>query len=152
MVHAVQQEFSFSQLLITQTHLYASISFPPQGEGGGLVLIKQVQSLQQLFRVSFKSQPHQLNRCRDTNHIGSVRPSSDPGLAPGMSSVCWADMSLAHPSPNTIQISETSVHASLSPERGSEKKQEAGYNWNQFFSWYIYIYILAFTSSPEYPW
>lgn len=96
MVCVVQQQSSFSQFLITQTHLYASTSFPPQG--GETVLIKQAQSLPQLFWLSFKSQPHQLNSCRDSDHIRSVRPSFDPGLGPGMSSVSSTDQSSVQPS------------------------------------------------------
>lgn len=46
-VCVVHQQFWSSQFLISQTHLHASTSFSPQG--GETVLIKQAQSLQQLF-------------------------------------------------------------------------------------------------------
>lgn len=73
---------------------------------GETVLTKHPQSLQQLFWLSFKSQPHQLNSYRDSNHIRSIRTSSDPDLVPAMSSVCSTDQSSAHPSyPNFRDMS-----------------------------------------------
>lgn len=98
-----------------------------------VVLIKQVQSLQQMFSLPFQSQSQQLNRQRDTSHIRPIRPNSDPGSDPAMSWVCSTDVSLAHPSPNPTQNSDITVHTSLSPEKESEKKQAAAPRVHIFF-------------------
>lgn len=113
------------QSSLSHKHIFLLHAIPTIVEVGvqEVVLIKRVQSLQQMFSLPFQSQPHQLNRQRDTNHIRPIRPNSDQGSDPAMSWACWTDVSLAHLSSNPTQNSETTVHARPRPE--TEKKQAA---------------------------